>query len=76
MEVDFVLYGEKGIRAFEIKCTGKLSSSMLSCLKSFLRDYPMTKSYFICGRKRRMSDNNIEIVPVHEELQNLGDILS
>ncbi len=76
IEVDFVLYGERGIRVFEIKQTGKFSASMLSGLKSFLRDYPMAKAYFIYGGKRRMSDNNIEIISVHEALKSLGEILS
>jgi predicted AAA+ superfamily ATPase len=36
MEVDFVLYGEKGIKAFEIKRTGKVNSNMTSGLRVFL----------------------------------------
>ena len=75
MEVDFILYGEKGIHAFEIKRTGKVSISMLSGLKAFVRDYPMAKAYFVYGGERRLRENNIEIMPITEVLYNLPAIL-
>ena len=76
MEVDFVLYGEKGLLAFEVKRTGKVVGPMLSGLKSFLRDYPMAKAYFIYGGERRMRDGDIEIVPISDALKKLEVILS
>lgn len=76
MEVDFILYGEKGILAFEIKRTGKVIGPMLSGLKTFLRDYPMAKAYFIYGGERRMREGDIEIVPINEALKKLAFILS
>ncbi len=75
-EVDFILYGEKGILAFEVKRTGKVIGTMLSGLKSFLRDYPMAKAYFIYGGERRMFDGDIGIVPISDALKNLLLILS
>lgn len=76
MEVDFILYGQKGIMAFEIKRTGKVIGPMLSGLKSFLRDYPMAKAYFIYGGERRMREGDIEILPIIAALKNLAVILS
>jgi len=76
IEVDFVLYGEKGIKAFEIKRTGKVISSMLRGLKAFLKDYPTAKTYFIYGGERRMRDGDIEIIPIQTALQELPKILS
>ncbi|MFH1847329.1 MAG: ATP-binding protein [Candidatus Omnitrophota bacterium] len=76
MEVDFVLYGDKGIRAFEIKRTGKVSGAMLKGLKSFLQDYPMSKAYFIYGGSREMRDGKISIMPVNEALKRLPEFLS
>lgn len=76
MEVDFVLYGEKGIFAFEVKRTGRISKSMLSGLVSFLKDYPMARAYFIYGGKRYMRQGNIEIVPMDEAIGKLPVILS
>ena len=75
-EVDFVLYADKGILAFEVKRTGKVSSSMLKGLKSFLNDYPMAKAYFIYGGKRRMRQDTIEIIPLIDFLKELPTILS
>ena len=76
MEVDFVLYGEKGILAFEVKRTGKVIGPMLSGLKSFLRDYPMAKAYFIYGGNRRMREGDIEILPMNDALKKMAEILS
>lgn len=76
VEVDFVLYGEKGIKAFEIKRTGKITSKMLSGLKSFRKDYPSAQCYFIYGGERKLYEDNIEIIPIKDALINLQAILS
>lgn len=76
IEIDFVLYGERGIKAFEIKRTGKVTSSMLRGLKAFLKDYPTAKAYFIYGGGRRMRDGEIEIIPIKIALQELSKVLS
>ncbi|MBI5298683.1 MAG: ATP-binding protein [Deltaproteobacteria bacterium] len=68
-EVDFVLYGEKGIKAFEIKRTGKIHNSMLKGLKAFASDYPSAKCYFIYGGNRKMWIDDIEIIPINEFLK-------
>ena len=75
LEVDFVLYGKRGIKAFEIKRTGRPKSAQLKGLKAFLRDYPAAKTYFIYGGKRHMHEGNIEIIPITETLKNLSSIL-
>jgi len=74
-EVDFVLYGEKGIFAFEIKRTAKVSSKLLSGLKSFLRDYPQAKAFFIYGGERLMREGEIEVYPLNLFLKKLPQIL-
>lgn len=76
MEVDFVLYGNNGIRALEVKRTGKVSKSMLNGLISFLKDYPMAKAYFIYGGERRLRQDDIEIVPMSNALKELSMLLS
>jgi len=75
-EVDFVLYGPKGLLAFEIKRTSRMTSAMLGGLKSFSADYPMAKAYFVYTGNRRMYDGKIEIVPVLEILKNLKALLA
>lgn len=76
MEVDFVLYGNKGILAFEIKRTAKVSNSMLKGLKAFQKDYPKAKTYFIYGGERILREGNIEILPMKDTLKKLPEILA
>ena len=75
-EVDFVLCGDKGIRAFEIKSTGKISSSMMRGLRAFQKNYPSAKMYFIYGGERRLRDGDIAIFPIKNALKELPKILS
>ena len=75
-EVDFVLYGDKGMRAFEIKRTARVSGIMLKGLKSFLQDYPMSKAYFVYGGSREMRDGRISILPIEDALRRLPELLS
>jgi predicted AAA+ superfamily ATPase len=75
-EVDFVLYGPKGLLSFEIKRTSRITSAMLGGLKSFLADYSMAKAYFVYGGNRRMYEGKIEVVPVLEILKNLKTLLA
>ncbi len=76
MEVDFVLYGGKGIKAFEVKRTGRISGSMLKGLRAFQKDYPSAKLYFVYGGERRLRDGDIEILPIKDALKELPEILS
>lgn len=75
IEVDFVLYGNKGIKAFEIKRTGKVSGAMLKGLKAFLKDYPSAKAYFLYGGQRRLSESGVDIIPLEDALKKLPVIL-
>jgi uncharacterized protein len=76
VEVDFILYGNKGLLAFEVKRTGRFDNRMLSGLKAFLNDYPVAKSYFVYGGKRRMYQDGIEIIPAEELLKELPAVLA
>jgi len=76
IEVDFILYGTKGIKAFEIKRGRRISRDMLRGLKAFLSDYPMAKAYFIYGGEKYMREGNIEIIPISSIFKKLPQILS
>lgn len=76
LEADFVLYGERGLKVFEVKRTAKVRGDMLKGLKTFLDDYPVAKAYFIYGGERRMRDGKIEILPMQEALKNLPSLLT
>ena len=75
VEVDFILYGEKGIVAFEVKRSNKISRSDLRGLKAFLSDYPMAKGILIYGGKQKRHEGIIEIWPITEALLNLPVLL-
>ncbi|MGM0365811.1 MAG: ATP-binding protein [Actinomycetota bacterium] len=75
IEVDFVLYGKRSLKIFEVKRKGKVTKTDLRGIKSFLRDYPSTKAYLIYGGNRQMSEGNINILPMEYALKNLNVIL-
>lgn len=76
VEVDFVVYGKKGLFAFEIKRKTKLSIKDFRNLKAFSKDYPMAKLYLVYGGKQREYHDNIETIPFVEMLKNLVELLS
>ena len=76
IEVDFILYGEKGIFAFEIKRKAKHSAKDLNGLKLFLKDYPMAKAFFLYGGSQRFYEEGIHIIPIQEAITQLSSVLS
>lgn len=73
-EVDFVLYGERGLHAFEIKRTARVDRTMLGGMRAFLDDYPVAEAHFIYMGQRRMQEGEIEVIPVDllfKELRNI-----
>jgi len=75
VEVDFVLYGVRGLKVFEVKRRGKITKSELRGLKAFLKDYPAAKAYCIYGGERQMSEGNINILPLEYAIKSLDVIL-
>ena len=76
MEVDFVLYGAKGIIAIEVKCAARLASDMFSGLKAFRTDYPMARCYLVYGGDRREYRHDVEVIGVKDFLLTLPRILA
>ncbi len=70
-----MLYGDRGLLAFEIKRTGMVQSQALRGLISFIKDYPMGKAYLIYGGMRRMYQDGIEIIPLETALKELDLLL-
>ena len=75
-EVDFVVYGARGLIAFEIKRTARASGVHLRGLRAFLKDYPMAKAYFLYGGRRRTREGLIDCVPMEAAFRELPEILS
>ncbi|MFQ5503674.1 MAG: ATP-binding protein [Planctomycetota bacterium] len=74
-EVDFVLYGPRGIRAIEIKRGERIRAADLRGLSAFLADYPMARALLLHGGSRRMVEGGVELVPLEEGLRALPDYL-
>lgn len=75
IEVDFVIYGKCGLRAFEIKSKKNIFPADLKNLKVFLLDYPMAKGYLLYGGKERQYFGNIKVIPFTEALLDLPKLL-
>ena len=73
-EVDFVLYGEAGIIAIEVKRAAKIRTRELRGLKAFARDYPMASLYMFYGGNTRMYIDDIALIPIEEALVNLPEL--
>ena len=62
-EVDFVLYGERGLRAFEVKMRQNIRPDDLRGLLSFRTDFPQAKAYLLYLGNRRWHDRGVEVLP-------------
>ncbi|WP_198262658.1 ATP-binding protein [sulfur-oxidizing endosymbiont of Gigantopelta aegis] len=76
VEVGFVLYGERGLLAFEVKRKSKYSRNDLKGLKAFIKDYPMVKAYLIYGGKDSFYEGEITVLPMEKALMTLPEILN
>ncbi len=74
-EVDFIIYGDDGFFAFEVKRTSKIRAADLQHIEEFKKDYPNSQSYFIyLGNEKLKTNSGVEIIPVQDFLTNLSSI--
>jgi predicted AAA+ superfamily ATPase len=74
-EVDFVLYGDHGLHAFEVKHKSYLHAKDFQHLMLFKKDYPIAKTYLLYGGTRTYYEQDILVLPFQEGLQNLEKYL-
>lgn len=74
-EVDFILYGERGIKAIEVKRAKKVTPKHLRGLKTFLKDYPKATGYFVYGGEEELYFDRIQAIPAQTFLKNLPQFL-
>lgn len=74
-EVDFVLYGERGLHAFEVKRSSVFRETELAALRTFCADYSAARGHFFYGGTRRYRFGAIDVIPLGEGLSELGEIL-
>ncbi len=75
VEVDFILYGPKGIIDIEVKRTKNVSPSALKGLKAFHKDYPEVDLYLFYGGDKVYFDGKIQIIPLSHALLSLKELL-
>lgn len=75
LEIDFILYGPKGLIGIEVKRSKKITSDDLKPLKAFQTDYPTAKLYIFYGGNQRLYFDQIEAIPIVEALQTLHHLL-
>lgn len=75
VEVDFVVYGERGLFAFEIKRSSSISRSDLRGLKAFLNDYNIAKCFLLYGGNHEEYHDGIQVLPFTQGLDRLIQIL-
>lgn len=75
LEVDFVLYGPKGMVAIEVKRTTNVSQKDMKPLLEFGKDYPGSHLFIFYGGKEKMYRNNIHFIPLTMALQTLLEII-
>jgi uncharacterized protein len=63
-EVDFVLHGERGLRAFEVKMSHNVRPDDLRSLLRFRADFPQAKAHLLYLGQRRWHDRGIEVLPL------------
>ena len=74
-EVDFVLYGERGMHAFEIKSGSRVRAEDFRGLRRLQEDYPEARCYLLYAGTRRWHDQGVEVLPLAEALPGLAKLL-
>ncbi|MCY4051529.1 MAG: AAA family ATPase [Gammaproteobacteria bacterium] len=63
-EVDFVLYGKRGLKAIEVKLSNRIRSKDFNGLKQFKQEYPEANLIYLYSGSRRFNEHDVEVVPV------------
>ncbi len=74
-EVDFVLYGERGLLAIEVKRNPRVRDDDLASLQAFGEEYPVAKRFLVHTGKERRHQSGVEILPLAQLLQELDRLL-
>ncbi len=75
LEVDFVLYGPRGLLAIEIKRSTQIQPKDTRALREFKKDYPPAKCFVFYGGPSSLYMDDVTVLPVEHALRNLHHIL-
>lgn len=76
LEIDFVLYGPRGLLALEVKRATTVNSADLRALKEFRKDYPQASCTVLYGGEQPLLLDGIRVVPITEALRGLTQLLA
>lgn len=76
LEVDFVLYGPKGLVAIEVKTGKNLSPKDFHGMKAFSKDYPNAKQLIFYGGSHKLYKGSVNLIPVEEGIKNLKEYIT
>jgi len=71
VEIDFVVYGESGLYAIEVKNARQVRPEDLRGLKGFGEDYPQSRRYLLYRGKERLKRDDVLCMPCEEFLLDL-----
>ena len=71
LEVDFILYGQFGFYAFEVKNSNKVRSTDLTGLNEFGKDYPESKLILLYRGTERLLKGKVLCIPVQDFLKKM-----
>lgn len=71
LEVDFIVYGEKGFWAIEVKNTKRILPQDTKSLEIFLKDYPMAKAILLYRGNEMIQKGNVTCIPCSKFLLEL-----
>lgn len=75
-EVDFVLYGERGLIAIEVKRSSRIRDEDLKSLRLFMASYPEARAFVVYAGDRKAHDNGIDILPYDTFAKAVPQILA
>ncbi|MCY4477749.1 MAG: ATP-binding protein [Gammaproteobacteria bacterium] len=75
MEVDFVLYGPRGVLAIEVKRSRHVHPADTRSLREFKKDYPSARCYVFYGGEQELHLDGITAIPMEQALPGIANIL-
>ena len=76
LEIDFVLYGPRGLLAIEVKRSPQVQFKQTRALREFKKDYPPARCYVFYGGTVPQYIEDITVLPIDYALKNLDRILT
>ena len=70
-EVDFVVYGETGLQAFEVKNAARVHSRDLRALRAFREDWPEAETAMLHRGPERLRIDGVWCLPVQDFLRRM-----